>query len=342
MKRAMMIASSLALMATSSCTQSEVPSVGKESGANLVEPQEFSKGTPAFDVEGGFEAFENLFGVTPGKRRNHTKGFCVEGTLSPLSSDITSYSISPIFTGQSQVIARVSHKGGKANPADDKFGLLGMAMEITAPDGDLHIIGMNTEHFFPVSTSEEFIELLRAKASGPEATSEFAASHPKLKAYQDYHSGLDKTLRPYEGTTYNSVNAFYLVDGEGERTPIRFSFIPSGGQDIVVETHPDFFLENMQENIGNPGVSWDMEITIANPGDSVTDPSVQWTGEHNRIVAARFTALRAMPENEGQCDSLNFDPTILSAGFAPSEDPMLQVRSMIYSFGTAKRLSEKD
>jgi len=34
-----------------------------------------------FDVAGGFTAFEDLFGVVPGKRRNHTKGFCVEGTI---------------------------------------------------------------------------------------------------------------------------------------------------------------------------------------------------------------------------------------------------------------------
>lgn len=295
-----------------------------------------------FDTEGGFAAFEELFGVTEGKRRNHTKGFCVEGELTPVGDAIHAYSNSPLFNGTSSVIARVSHKGGKPNPADDKYGLLGMAMEITTADDDLHVIAMNTEHFFPVATSEAFIELLRAKAAGGDATKAFAAKYPALKTYKAYHGALDKTLRPYEGTTYNSVNSFYLVDEAGKQTAMRFSFRPSGEEGIVTETHPDFFLENMQKNIANGGVSWDMVVTLANPDDVVADPSVQWTGDHTEIVAARFTAKAAMAESDGQCDALNFDPMVLSDGFAPSEDPMLQVRSMIYAHGVGQRLSEKE
>jgi len=295
-----------------------------------------------FDTEGGFAAFEKLFGITEGKRRNHTKGFCIEGVLSPVDEAIKDYSNSPLFTGQSTVIGRVSHKGGKPNPADDKFGALGLAMEITTNDDDLHVIALNTEHFFPVATTEEFIELLRAKATGKEATRAFAAKHPALKVYKKYHGALDKTLKPYEGTTFNSVNAFYLVDSSGKKSAMRFSFRPSGEEGIVVDTHPDFFLENIQTNIAKGGVSWDMVVTLANPGDPVADPSAQWTGDHNEIVAARFIAEKAMAESDGRCDELNFDPTVLSDGFAPSEDPMLEVRSMIYALGVGKRLSEKE
>ncbi len=31
----------------------------------------------------GVNTFEELFGVTEGKRRNHTKGFCFSATLKP-------------------------------------------------------------------------------------------------------------------------------------------------------------------------------------------------------------------------------------------------------------------
>lgn len=295
-----------------------------------------------FDTEGGFAAFEKLFGVTEGKRRNHTKGFCVEGVFSPVDAAIKDYSNSPLFTGQSTVIGRVSHKGGKPNPADDKFGALGLAMEITTTDDDLHVIALNTEHFFPVATSEEFIELLRANASGKDAVKAFAASNPALKVYKEYHGLLDKTLKPYEGTAFNSVNAFYLLDAEGKKTAMRFSFRPSGSEGIVVETDPNFFLENMQANIAKSGVAWDMVVTLANPDDPVADPSAQWTGDHKEIVAARFTVNRAMAESKGRCDELNFDPTVLTDGFEPSEDPMLEVRSMIYALGVGKRLSEKE
>lgn len=295
-----------------------------------------------FDFEKGFAAFEGLFGVTEGKRRNHTKGFCAEGTLVPVDEAIKAYSNSPLFTGESSVIARVSHKGGKANPADDKYGLLGLSMEITTPNGDLHVIATNTEHFFPVPTSEAFIELLRAKASGTEASQAFAAANPSLKTYAEYHSSLDKTLRPYEGTTFNSVNSFMLINDANEEAAMRFYFRPSGQEGIVVDTHADFFLENMQANIANGRVSWDMVIVLANPEDDVEDPSVQWTGYHTEIVAARFIVNAAMTEADGRCDEINFDPLILSEGFAPSSDPMLQARSLIYAHGVGKRLSEKE
>ncbi|WOR15231.1 catalase [Hyphomonas sp. FCG-A18] len=295
-----------------------------------------------FDAEEGFDAFEKLFGVTKGKRRNHTKGFCVEGIFAPVDPRVRTYSSSPIFSGTSTVVARVSHKGGKANPRDDQYGLLGMGLEITTANGDLHVIGMNTEHFFPVATSRDFIELLQAKAAGPDATKAFAAQHPEFRAYKNYHEALDKTLRPYEGTTFNSLNTFYLVDAEGKKSAMRFSFQPSGEQEIVVDTHADFFLENMQKNINEGSVSWDMIVTLANPDDAILDPSKQWSGDHVTITAGRFTAQNAMPESDGQCDRLNFDPMVLSEGFAPSEDPMLRARSMIYALGAVKRLSEKD
>jgi len=131
-------------------------------------------------------------------------------------------------------------------------------------------------------------------------------------------------------------------DSSGKKSAMRFSFRPSGEEGIVVDTHPDFFLENIQTNIAKGGVSWDMVVTLANPGDPVADPSAQWTGDHNEIVAARFIAEKAMAESDGRCDELNFDPTVLSDGFAPSEDPMLEVRSMIYALGVGKRLSEKE
>ena len=298
-------------------------------------------GEEKFDVEAAFATFEKRFGVTEGKRRNHTKGFCVEGALLPVDPDIKAYSVSPLFEGPSTVIARLSHKGGAANPADDKFGQLGLSMEITAADGDVHVIGMNTEHFFPVADAQTFITLLQAQIAGSDAVKAFAAQSPALQHFAAYHGALDKTLRPYEGATYNSINAFHLVNAEGTETPIRFAFRPSGEQGIVVETHPDFFMENIQANIARGGVSWDMVVTLANDDDPISDPSQQWTGEHTEIVAARFVAKEAMSEADGRCDEINFDPLVLSAGFAPSADPMLEVRSLIYALGAGARLFEK-
>lgn len=298
--------------------------------------------SPFENAERAFTAFEEVFGTTKGKRRNHTKGYCIEGDFVPASSEISNYSVSPLFEARSKVVGRLSHKGGNNAASDDKFGHYGLAMEITTPEGDLHIINMNTEHFFPVSTPEAFTELMRAKATGKEAVAKFAAKSPELKAHAAYHAALDKSLRPYEGATYNSINAFYLIDASGKKSAVRFSFVPAGQHGLELEPQQDFFLENIQKNLLKGEVAWDMVITLANPEDPVNNPAVLWQGEHTQITAAKFVVTSAMAETDGRCDEINYDPTILSEGFEPSEDRMLEARSLIYAIGASKRLSEKD
>jgi catalase len=41
------------------------------------------------------------------------------------------------------------------------------------------------------------------------------------------------------------------------------------------------------------------------------------------------------------CDKFNFDPNILSAGFTPSADPVLRMRSPAYGISFGKRLSNQ-
>ncbi|MCV0425193.1 MAG: catalase [Roseibium sp.] len=296
----------------------------------------------ADNAEKAIAAFEDVFGVTQGKRRNHTKGYCIEGEFRPVDATIRNYSTSSLFTGKSSVVARVSHKGGNNAAADDKFGHFGLAMEITTADGDLHIFNMNTEHFFPVPSPEAFTELMRAKATGKDAVAAFVAKSPELRAHKKYHAEIDKTLRPYEGATYNSINSFYLIDKTGQKSAIRFSFVPAGEHKIVLEPRQDFFLQNIQANLQAGEVAWNMIVTIANPDDPVNNPAALWTGEHHQITAAKFVVMSATTEADGQCDAINYDPLVLSDGFAPSEDRMLEARSLIYAIGVGKRLSEKD
>lgn len=285
-------------------------------------------------------AFEDVFGFTEGKRRNHTKGFCIVGTLTPQDAEVQTLSRSPLFTDQSTVLGRVSHKGGHANPSDAKFGHYGLALEISTDDGDFHQMSMNTEHFFPVSTPEDFTALMQAKAKGAEAVKAFAANSPELRAHKAYHSEIDKSLRPYEGATYNSINSFYLVDADDNRTPVRWSFVPAGEQEIVLDPSEDFFFENMQTNLSKGSVSWDMIVTVANSDDAVDNPAIMWTGAHETITAATLEVTSISREADGQCADISFDPNVVSDGFEPSDDPVLAARSIIYSIALSKRLGE--
>ncbi|MEM8957509.1 MAG: catalase [Pseudomonadota bacterium] len=289
-----------------------------------------------------FEVFESTFGVTEGKRRNHTKGFCFVGVFSPVDPAILAYTNSPIFKATSEVNGRVSHKGGNNLTPDNTFSDRGLAFDITTPEGGYHIINMNTEDFFPASNPSDFIDLLRTLPKGGDAVKALAAERPELAAYLKHHKqDREKVNRPYEGTTFNSVNAFYLVNDAGERTAVRWSMVPTTAQSFVVPESENFLMENMNANIAAGDVAWDMVVTIANPGDDPDNAAVRWTGEHTKITAARLTVLSTATEAAGDCDAMNYDPTVLSDGFETSDDPVLEARSQIYAHGVGVRLGEK-
>ena len=86
------------------------------------------------------DSFENIFGVTKGKRRNHTKGFCFEAEFIPADPAIRDYTVSPIFKQTSPVIGRLSHSGGNNSAADDKPADYGLAIKIVPADDGVHII----------------------------------------------------------------------------------------------------------------------------------------------------------------------------------------------------------
>jgi catalase len=236
---------------------------------------------------------------------------------------------------------RVSHKGGKPNPPDSTPGLYGLAFELTTQNGSYHIMNMNTEHFFPVATTQDFLDLLTAMTAGPEATKAFAANSPELQNYKSYHAALDKSLTPYEGATYNSVNTFLLVDADGNETPVRWSFEPAGNDGVVLEPTEDFFLDNMQANLANGLVEWNMVVSFAKESDDILNPSIKWSEDNKEIVAGKLRVTQASSETEGSCGDVNFDPTVLSEGFEMSADPMLQARAAVYAAGIGRRLGEK-
>ena len=286
-------------------------------------------------------SFERLFGVTEGKRRNHTKGFCFSATLIPQDKAILQYSDSPLFTASSTVIGRLSHKGGNPAAPDHKPSDYGMGLSITAANGEQHRMSMNTLAFFPVATPKAFAELTRAQAEGKAAVAAFKAKSPDLQRFKAHEATVKKSLTPYEGGTYNSLNSFYLVAADGEKTAVRWSFVPTRTQEIALAPEQDFFFENMRHNLKRHGVAWDMVITLANPDDAIDNAAIQWQGEHRRIVAASLKVNAISRDEAGPCEAINFDPLVLSTGFAPSNDPLLQARRDAYAVSFARRLSEQ-
>lgn len=203
------------------------------------------------------------------------------------------------------------------------------------------MMSMNTLDFFPVATADAFAELMRAKASGGDAVKAFKHKNKDLQRFKKHMAAKPNKLTPYEASRFNSINSFYLVDDHQKQTAVRWAFTPSQSQNIVLEPTENFFFDNFKANLKNKEVAWDMVITLANKDDNVNNPAIEWKGKHDQVTAAKLVIDSISSELDGQCDSVNFDPLILSSGFSPSADILLQARRHAYALSFAKRLSEK-
>jgi len=287
-------------------------------------------------------SFEKLFGVSNGRRRNHTKGICFNAKLIPYKSNITDYSTSAIFSHSSDVIGRLSHKGGKQHASDQQIGKYGIGLSIKTVKNETHLMALNTEDFFPVATPEAFAELMYAKAAGTDAVKNFKATNMEFQRYSQHEANKEKALRSYEANTYNSINSFYLINDKQEKTAFRWSFVPTKSHEISVEKTDNFFYANIQKNIELSEVAWDMVITLANPDDNINNAAIPWEGAHKTITAAKLKLISVTNEESGSCEAINYDPLVLSSGFAASDDPLLQARRNAYAISFARRLAEKN
>src|SRR4029077_13713502 len=90
-------------------------------------------------------ALEGAYGVHPGQRRNHTKGFCALGTFVG-KPEAAAYSRSALFSRKPvPVVARFSIAGGDPHVPDAERSPRGMALEFRLPNGSLqHMTMINT------------------------------------------------------------------------------------------------------------------------------------------------------------------------------------------------------
>ena len=70
--------------------------------------------------------------------------------------------------------------------------------------------------------------------------------------------------------------------------------------------------------------------------DSDIDPSQQWPSERPQVNLGTVTVKTSGGDT---CNNTNFDPNVMSAGFTPSADPILRMRSPAYAISFGKRLS---
>ena len=295
-------------------------------------------------------ALEGTFGVTPGERRNHTKGTCAAGEFVG-AREAAKYSRSALFSGKPvPVVARFSLAGGNPRAPDTAKSARGMALELALPDGSLQHMTMLNTPVFGAAHPQTFLDLMLAMkpdpATGkpdPEKMKAFKASHPDNLAQAEF---LAKNNPPasYANSSYFGIHTFKFIDGDGKVTPVRWRFVPQDGEkrlsdDELKSAPPNFLEAALIERAKQGPVKWDMIVTLGVPGDAEDNPTVAWPEDREQVKVGTLTLASATAQQKGAaCEPINFDPLVMADGIAPTDDPVLRFRSPAYAASFAKRL----
>ena len=299
------------------------------------------------------KAIEGTFGVTPGERRNHTKGTCALGEFVG-SPEAAAYSRSALFSGKPvPVVARFSLAGGNPKAPDTARSARGMALEFRLPGGGnlQHMTMLNTPVFGasqPRTFLDQMIAMKPDPATGkpdPKKIKAFQTSHPDSVAQADF---LAKNNPPasFATSTYFGIHTFKFINSHNKTTLVRWRFVPEDGEkrlsDAELKTAPANFLQQALIDRTHKGpVRWDMLVSIGKPGDPVDNPTLAWPENRKQFKAGTLTLASAMPQKGAECEKINFDPLVMSDGIAPTNDPILLFRSPAYAVSFAKRLRGK-
>lgn len=291
------------------------------------------------------DAMNKIYGVHPGFRANHAKGILAEGSFKA-APEASRLSQAVIFNGSPvPVTVRFSDSTGIPNlpdgaPAANPHGI---AIKFHAPDGSETDMVLNALKFFPVSTGEEFRDMLLAVADSPPGApkptkaEEFAANHPSMpRAFATV-----ETPDSFADEEYFGVNAFVLVNDKGVRQAVRYILEPERLVHLTRaeadKAAPDFLIDELPARIAKGPLTFRLKAQLAAPGDSTKDAAIPWPATNEIVDLGVLTIGKSVPDSLEAQKQLLFLPGQLIDGIEPSDDPLIGVRDRAYAVSFSRR-----
>jgi catalase len=293
-------------------------------------------------------AFAPPGGPALGHRRNHAKGVCFTGSFEANGAGTALSKASVFVNGRYPVVGRFNLGTPDASAADATVRVRGVGLQIRTPDGQEWRTAMIDAPVFAVSTPHAFYALLVASArkNDPDAMKNFAAAHPEIGAFAAWAKGAPFT-ESYAEERYNSLDSFVFTNASGAEHRVRWSLSPAArpvalSADDLGKRGPNYLEEDITRRVASGPQRWTMTVTVADPRDPTSDPSKAWPDGRRTIAVGTLTAEKVIPEPDGPCRDINYDPTVLPAGIRTSDDPFPAARSAVYAVSFDRRTAEAE
>ncbi len=291
------------------------------------------------------DAMNKAFGTHPGFRANHAKGIVVEGSFKA-SPEAAGLSRAVLFNGSTiPVTVRFSDSTGVPNLPDGSKAANphGMAIKFHLPDGRDTDMVINSLKFFPVSTGEDFRDLLLALAASPPDAAkptkfeQFAASHPSVPAA----FATAATPDSFADEEYYGIDAFVFVNKAGERQAVRYQMVPERtvhlDTDDAAKRPPDFLMDELPERLKRGPVTFHLGAQLAAADDSTKDATKPWPESRKVAELGLLTIDQAVTNSAEVQKTLLFLPGQLTDGIEQSDDPLIDVRNNAYAVSFSRR-----
>jgi len=291
------------------------------------------------------DAMNKVFGKHPGFRANHAKGIVVEGSFNA-SPEAAGLSRAVLFNGSTiPVTVRFSDSTGVPNLPDGSktANPHGMAIKFHLPDGRDTDMVINSLKFFPVSTGEDFRDMLLALAASPPDAAkptkfeQFAASHPAVPAA----FATAATPDSFADEQYYGINAFVFTSKAGEKQAVRYQMVPERTVHLDAEDAakrpPDFLMDELPERLKKGPVTFHLKAQLAAADDSTKDATKPWP-ENRKIAELGVLTVNKVVTNSAEVQkTLLFLPGQLIDGIEQSDDPLIDVRNGAYAISFSRR-----
>ena len=290
------------------------------------------------------DSIEDIMGRHSGYRRAHARGDSYEATFTPNGEAARWTTASHLQTDPVPALVRFSHASPDPEMADPLSPIKGMAVQFQLPGGQVTNLVGATVPIFVTRKPEVFVEMLELFRSADHPFSRVRGLAKLFRKYPESRSTF-KALKHFRAPDsfaaghYYSINAFYFVNEEGERQPVKYEWEPETDEKLhsseAEKAFPHGRLEKeLEKQVGEGLVHFRLTIQLGAEEDPVDDPTRQWPEEREKVTIGRLSITRKTP---GAAESVVFDPTILPDGIEASEDAILHFRPQVYGVSKKRR-----